>query len=189
MDHALLKAPKLYALLLRIDQELAQQARADRCPRCGSRLDSARYPRKPRGLPPAVEADPDQRKRLSLCCDVCDKRVTPPSVRFFGRRVYSAPCFLLISALRGKPTARRLAGLHERYGVDRRTVRRWRRWWHEAFVATAFWRVQRGLVLPPVDESSLPGSLLERFAGEGSSALVAALRFLAPLTTASPAVG
>jgi len=110
-------------------------------------------------------------------------------VRFFGRRVYSAPCLLLISALRGKSTARRLAGLHERYGVDRRTVRRWRRWWREVFVATAFWRVQRGLVLPPVDESSLPGSLLERFAGEGSSALVAALRFLAPLTTASPAVG
>jgi len=115
--------------------------------------------------------------------------VLPPSVRFFGRRVYFAPCFLLISALRGKPTARRLAGLRERYGVDRRTVRRWRRWWHEVFPMTAFWRVQRGRVLPPVEEATLPSSLLERFAGSSSSTLAAALRFLSPLTTASMAVG
>jgi len=189
MNRALLNDAKLYDLLLEVDRELADQARAERCPRCGNRLDSARFPRKPRGLPPSVEADPDQKKRLSLCCAACDKRVTPPSVRFFGRRVYFAPCFLTISALRGKLTARRLARLRKRYGVDRRTVRRWRRWWHDAFPTTAFWRVQRGRVLPPAHESALPASLLERFAGTGSAPLIAALRFLSPLTTTSIAVG
>ena len=189
MNRAPLNDVKLYALLLRIDQEFALRARDARCPLCGGRLDSARYPRKPRGLPPVVESNPDQRKRLSLCCCACRRRMNPPSVRFFGRRVYSAPCFLTISALRGKLTARRLARLRERYGVDRRTVRRWRRWWHDVFPATAFWAVQRGRVLPPADESALPGSLLERFAGGSSSALAAALRFLSPLTTASMAVG
>ncbi len=182
MNCALLKDVTLYALLLRIDQDLAAEVRASGCPRCSDRLHSARYPRKPRGLPPAVEADPEQRYRLCLCCCNCRKRVAPPSVRFFGRRVYVAPCLLLISALRGKLTTRRLAGLRERYGVDRRTVRRWRRWWHDVFPWTAFWRVQRGRLLPPADESALPASLLERFTGADSSALAAALRFLSPLT-------
>ena len=181
MNHALLRDEKLYALLLQVDRDLAAEARAERCPRCEGRMDSAVYPRKPRGAPPAVMADPEQTMRMSLCCDVCRNRVLPPSVRFLGRRLYFAPCVLLISALRGKLTVRRLEGLRERFGVDRRTVRRWQYWWRELFPATAFWRVQRGLVLPPADEAALPGSLLERFVGADS--LVAALRFLSPLTT------
>ena len=126
-------------------------------------------------------ADPEQAKRLSLCCDVCRTRVLPPSVRFFGRRVYFAPCFLLISAVCGKLTVGRLAELRELYGMDRRTVRRWQHWWRQLFPATSFWRLARGRIVPPVDEAALPGSLLERFAGADS--LVAVLRFLSPLTT------
>lgn len=180
MHHVPRQDKKLYDLLLQVDRDLAAAARAAACPRCGGRLDSARYRRKPRGAPPAVMADPEQSLRWSLCCDACKHRVAPPSVRFFGRRVYFAPCFLLISALRGKLTVRRLAQLRARYGVDRRTLRRWQQWWRQVFPATAFWRLQRGRVLPPVDEAALPGSLLERFDG----ALLAALRFLLPLTTA-----
>ena len=186
MNHSLLRDKKLYDLLLQVDRELAADARAAACPCCSGRLDSALYRRKPRGLPPAVAADPDHSKRWSLCCDACNRRVTPPSVRFFGRRVYIAPCFLLISTLQGKLTVRRLAWLHERYGMDRRTIRRWQRWWRELFPLTAFWRIARGRVQPPADESSFPGSLLKRFIG--TDPLVAVLRFLLPLTTASKVV-
>ena len=183
MNDAVLRDEKLYDLLLQVDRDLAAAARAECCPRCRGRLDSARYPRKPRGAPPAVMADPEQAMRLSLCCDACRHRVMPPSVRFFGRRLYFAPCFLLISALDGKLTLRRLAELRERYGVDRRTVRRWQHWWRQLFPATSFWRLARGRLLPPVDEAALPGSLLERFAGADS--LVAVLKFLSPLTTSA----
>jgi hypothetical protein len=42
---------RLYALLLRIDQDLAGSAQAVGCGRCGGRLDRADYARKPRGVP------------------------------------------------------------------------------------------------------------------------------------------
>ena len=37
-------------------------------------------------------------------------------------------------------------------------------------------------VVPPIDITALPVSLLERFAGEVSGQLIALLRFLGPLT-------
>ena len=43
----------------------------------------------------------------------------------------------------------------------------------------------RGHFAPPVPASTLPGSLLQRFAGEGPAPLVALLRFVAPTTTTS----
>lgn len=50
MCHILLNDPKFFALLLRIDCELAQQCQAAGCP-CGGTLHQANYPRKPRGCP------------------------------------------------------------------------------------------------------------------------------------------
>lgn len=47
MCHAILQDPKLYCLLLFIDEDLAAQARAAGCA-CGGVLHGARYPRKPR---------------------------------------------------------------------------------------------------------------------------------------------
>ncbi len=83
----LLGDARLYDMLQRIDEDLAGQARAAGC-RCGGRLDSARYRRKPRGGPAGLSASYEQ--RLSFCCaaEGCRKRTTPPSVRFLGRKVY-----------------------------------------------------------------------------------------------------
>ena len=171
---------RVWEHLLRIDQELAAVARREGCLRCGGRLDSARYPRKPRGCP--IDLDARYECRLGLCCDACRKRAKPPSVLFLGRRVYFGAAIVL-SVMDKALTAERLAKLKQLLGVDRRTVRRWQRWWREIFPHTALWSVERGRLLPLVDQSALPGSLLERFSGGLHEQLISVLRFISPLTS------
>jgi len=182
VDDELFTDTQLYKHLLAIDRELAGRARCAGCQRCGGRLDSATYPRKPRETPAHTLGDPYWR-RLSFCCARCRKRVTPPSVRFLGRRVYSGAVVVLacVKAL----TATRVAELKALLGVDRRTLRRWRRWWREAFVHGPGWQIAKARFSPPLDQNRLPGALLERFAAALEPPLVAALRFLAPFTTPS----
>jgi hypothetical protein len=100
--------------------------------------------------------------------------------------VYWAAVVVLVSAMANGITAGRAARLREWVGVSTRTLRRWRAWWLGVFVASPFWREARGRLAPPVDEGSLPASLLERFqAADECGRLALALRFLAPLTTRS----
>ena len=127
-----------------------------------------------------LELGPEHRQRLSFCCAVCRSRTTPPSVRFFGRRVYVFPLVVLLTALSAGTTDRRLALLRREFGVDRRTLERWRRWWREVFPATRFWKVARARFSPPVVGGDLR-SLIARFAA-GLEGLLALLRFLAPLS-------
>jgi len=181
--HLLLRDARLYKHLLRIDRDLANKEKMDGCPQCGERLDVADYPRKPRGGPVTLPAGYD--RRFSFCCDVCRCRVTPPSVRFFGRRVYLAPVFLLVSAMQGALTASRLRRIKELFGADRRTVVRWRKWWREFFPTTGFWRAMAGRFVPTIELTELTGSLIKRFSGSTHERLVAALEFLSPLSTRS----
>jgi hypothetical protein len=80
-----------------------------------------------------------------------------------------------------------VARLRDLLGVSADTLRRWHRWWRDAFVRTACWKAGRGRFTPAVDEADLPRDLLVRFAGEASTALIGLLRFLSPLTTTSAA--
>ena len=181
----LLQDSRLYEYLLKIDQELARQIQADGCP-CGGRLDRADYPRKPRGGPPDLGREYE--RRLSFCCarEGCRRRRTPPSVRFFGPKVYLGAVVLLVSAMKEGLTDKRVVRLRELFGVSRRTLRRWRRWWLQEFPASRLWARKRGDFMPPVDKQDLPASFLERFLGdEARSRVIQALRFLAPLTTRS----
>lgn len=183
MDLSILADPRLHELLLLIDQDLAEAVRAGGCP-CGGRLHRADYQRKPRGM--AVEPGRVYARRLSWCCGACRRRRTPPSVRFFGRRVYLAAVVVVVSALAQGLTQSRMEWLRQRVGVGLRTVGRWRAWWREVFVATRFWKAARALIQPPVDTERLPVSLLERFAGGDPVArLGRVLRFVSPLTTSS----
>jgi hypothetical protein len=93
---------------------------------------------------------------------------------------------VLVSALRCGATPRRLQYLEDLVGVSRRTILRWRQWWTEKFPETSFWRVAASTLMPPLERSQLPGSLLERFAGDPSDRLLALLRYLKPISTASP---
>lgn len=183
---ALLRDVRLFRLLVALDREVAHTFRQDACRRCGGRLDQSTFERKPRGLP-SVQLKEDYSFRESYCCRDCRLRHTPPSLRFLGRRLYVGAIVVLVSAMVGGITEKRAAELRKMVGVSMRTLRRWRTWWRETFIATSFWRGARGqLTPPPPDPRKLPASLLERFAGpQPRDRLVACLRFLAPITSRS----
>lgn len=177
-QNALLNA-NFYAFLHWIDKDLAAKTQAGGCRQCRSTLHKNRFPRKPRGAPAGV-VDPF---RLSLTCSKCNKRDTPPSVRWLGPKVYLAAIVVLASALRAGLTDRRTAHLIECINVPKRTIERWRTWWLRDFAESAFWKNARARLIPPVAAAALPASLLERFGGPDlSSQLVAMLRFLTPLS-------
>jgi len=189
--HKFLHDASLYEFLLFIDTDLARTARAGGC-RCGGRLHSARYRRKPRGGP--GEVDPEAEIRASFCCAVegCRKRATPVSVRFLGRRVYWGAVVVLGTAMVHGVSPRRATQLRQLLGVSARALERWRRWWRESFIETSLWRSMGGRFVPPLDLGALPASLLERFcpgSGDLRSKLIATLRFLTPLTTSSSGNG
>jgi len=162
MDHRLLQQVIFWTGLLSLDQELAEEVRLGGCS-CGGVLHRADFPRKPRGGPP--DLPPEYGYRISLCCnrEGCRKRVTPPSVRFLGRKVYLHAVIILVAALRQGATPRRVRLLAELLEIDRRTIARWQVFWQEQFPQTAFWKVARGFLLPLVDAATLPLELLRRF--------------------------
>lgn len=169
---------RAYRAQMLIDYDLAARTQAAGCRHCGGSLHLDGWLRKPRGL--GFDPTPQERTRLGLSCSRCKRRTTPPSVRFFGRKVYVAPLFLVISALQRRRRTRQLCEL---LGVDRRTVSRWRQWWHEAFVTTAVWTALRGQLRPTSDPP--PRSLVQAFGGWSWNAVHACLRALCPLTTAT----
>ena len=185
MDHRLLQQVTFWTALFSLDQELAAKVRQAGCS-CGGVLHRADFPRKPRGGPPDLPAE--YCYRFSFCCnrEGCRKRVTPPSVRFLGRKVYLHAVIILVAALRQGATPRRVQLLSELFEVDRRTIARWQVFWQEQFPRTAFWRVARGFLLPLVDAASLPLKLLRRFLhghdSDPTSGWKGLLGFLSPIT-------
>ena len=132
MYHDLPSTASFWSFLLAVDEDLAETVRNRGC-RCGGRLHSADYLRKPRGF--AVRLPQLQCFRSSFCCDRdgCRKRATPPSTRFLGRKVYAGVIVILISAMRQGPTPRRVRELSERFGADLTTITRW-----QTFCANTF---------------------------------------------------
>jgi len=179
---SLLADTTFHNLLLAFDADLAETARAGRCPICGGVLHSAKFVRKPRGR--ACKLGPEHNLRFSFCCavDGCRKRETPPSLRFLGRKVHLAVVVVLIAIMRHGATVSRVAALTAEIGADRRTIERWRQWWRDSFTATPFWQAARAALMPPVEPGRLPASLLGRFAGTDADRMIALLRFIAPIT-------
>jgi hypothetical protein len=180
--HTSARNPDFYRLLLRIDQDFAEQTRSQRCGRCRGVLHSARYRRKPRGLTRKARAECGD-FRYSFCCAECRRRTTPFSVRFLGRRVYVAAIMVAVSATRA--SAGTAAAIHrlDELGVPRATIAQWRHWWQTDFVSTPFWTLGRAAFVPPVETVQAPASLLERFAAAlQPEPLLCLLRWLSPLT-------
>lgn len=182
MYQSVLQDARFFELLVRFDDDLAAEVRGSGCA-CGGVLHSARYPRKPRGGPGALVQE--RVMRASFCCaeEGCRRRVTPPSLRFLGRKVFFGVVVLLIPILREGPTPERVRRLEARFGVSRRTLYRWRRWWQETVPRSRWWQQQRGLFAAVVDGEKLPGSLLAAFGDIEPIAdrVVAALKLLASL--------
>ena len=116
--------------------------------------------------------------------------MTPPSVRFLGRKVYLGAVVILISPGapgRQGPTPRRVQELSTLFGVDRATVARWQAFWRDYIPQTPFWKLARGRVVPVVEIVVLPLSLLEAFhhTKDPCQDWGHLLRFLSPLTVPS----
>ena len=186
MYATLLADSRFHDLLLTCDRDLAEGCRAEGCERCGGRLHSARYPRKPRGRSRMLSGQlgPEHDQRFSFCCavDGCRSRETPPSLRFLGRKVHVGVIVVLIAMLQHGATDARMQRLSEVVSIDRRTIARWRMWWRETFTATPFWQIARARFMPPIDQRRLPATLIERFTGDVREQLIALLRFISPIT-------
>jgi hypothetical protein len=167
------------AALLELDREFAREAKQRGCPRCEGVLDIANYWRKPRGGP--FPLHDEHGRRLSLCCrrEGCRLRVTPPSVRFVGRRVYLSVVVLLCGVLLQGPTAWRLDALRRVVGADRRTLERWRRWWVERIGSSRVFEIGRADFMPAPEAACLPLSLLDSFVGTACERALHALSWLA----------
>ena len=182
MYQSLLRDSRFVDLLLTLDKELAGEARRAGCA-CGGVLHGAAYERKPRGGPAGLTRA--SAIRFSFCCatEGCRRRMTPPSLRFLGRKVFFGMLVLLLPVLRDGPTPERLNRLCETFAVSVRTVRRWCRFWRETFVTSRVWQAVRGRFAAPVRAEAMPGSLLGAFSeiGDPESRVVAVLRLVSPI--------
>jgi len=185
MHGSLLRDVAFWWFLLDIDREFAQSARENGCS-CGGHLHASNYFRNPRGGPDGLPKECCL--RLSLCCgrEGCRKRLTPPSVRFLGAKVYLLSVIFLAAAMRQGPSPRAMRELGTLFGADRRTIARWQVLWQEHFPQTRFWRVERACFVPALDVASLPQALLQAFftSRNPRDDWERLLRFLAPITIA-----
>jgi hypothetical protein len=166
----LLHSGSFWSLLLSIDEDLAERTRQKACS-CGGRLHSANYPRAARGG--LVDLPEGYRRRFSFCCDRdgCRKRVTPPSVRFLGRKLYLGAVVILISAMRQGPTPRRVRELSRLFDVDGATIARWQTFWRDHFSRTSFWKIAGASLVPVVEIASVPLSILEASSAPTTNAM------------------
>jgi hypothetical protein len=152
--------------LRQFDYELFLRVKAKGCSHCKGILDISHIPRKPRGLGEHEET------RFSLCCrnEGCRRRHTPPSLRFFGRRVY--PAFVFILALDF------YVQLGLRCQISRQTLARWRAFWKNFLLETgAFMKWARGFLQPGWAVGSSPASVVEAFGFPKPHSWVTILKF------------
>lgn len=109
--------------------------------------------------------------------------MTPPSVRFLGRKVYLGAVVVLIAAMRQGPTPRRVREISKLIGADRTTIARWQVFWQEHFPQTTFWKVARARLVPVFEIVAYPLSIVEAFVGnDDHHGWENLLRFLSPIS-------
>ena len=184
MYHKFLQDREFFERLLGIDRQMAAEVQASGCG-CGGRLDRASYRRKVRGLPKGLGPEHEIRESFCCCKEGCRKRATPTSVRFLGRRVYVSVAVVIVAAVEGGVTKRRVEQLQDlmRCPLDRRTVERWVVWWREMLPRTRLWQETRRKLRAPVNLKRIPLSLLEAFEGKDPEGrLIGLLRLLSPIS-------
>jgi hypothetical protein len=154
--------------LRELDRELFLRLKGKRCPHCGSPLDTSNYPRKTRGMGDADEC------RYSLCCrrEGCRSRLTPPSLRFLGRKVHAAWRVVMVQAFR------EVLGIEP--VIARQTLSRWRNFWLTTLREDApFMRWARGSGLLPLSVGDSPSccTILRALGFPGRESWLTCLRF------------
>ena len=163
MSHTLLPDTSFYLFLLKNDKDTALEIKAVSCPFCSGPLDHASYERKPRNTPAGL---PDEFNTVfSLCCrrDGCRKRITPPSLRFFGRRVYLLFIMIKSCADCGRNPSGLIATKARLWGMSRQALKRWYEFWQNTFSLSGFWRFSKGLLPINSGDLPLPEHLLQSF--------------------------
>lgn len=175
---------EFFEALTAIDAAITARVGSEGCRFCGGPLHRGDYARKPRGGLVAAAAEAFAR-RFSLCCgrEGCRRRATPPSVRFLGRRVYVGAVVVVASVVALAQKAAR--EIRRTTGIPARTTRRWLHWWRGPFVATAVFMEICGRLVPAVERTLLPTSVLERMNALPPVRVQKLLAWLAPLTTTS----
>lgn len=173
---------KFFQFLFTLDEDLAEESRKGGCLICHGPLHQAHYRRKPRGW--GLEPDEGIDRRFSFCCYLCRRRLTPPSFRFLGRKVYVGVVMVLVSALLGDASPRRRHRLRSLCGVADRTLVRWRTWWAEVFTQGDVWQGCSAAVrLDGSPAVPIPLRLLRGFRRASlTETLAGVLRHLLPLT-------
>lgn len=173
-----------HVLLNKIDQELANNCMCQGCPNCKGVLDRSDYPRSPLGV--TLDFRQYYNHRISFCCRDCRRRVTPTSVRFFGRLWHPAPFFMLISVLNLGISQLRLTQIKKYMGlvVSLSTWRRWRRWWRDVFIKTQFWEQVKGLLppTPSIMQGPYPRVFLDVLQGTIEAKIILLLRLFMPIS-------
>lgn len=187
MWHGIWPDVKFFLTLFEADKAIVEQVQAAGCP-CGGRLHRADYMRKPRGF--MANVDPAHCRRFSLCCsrEGCRTRTCPPSLRFLSRKVYVAILIVLscIAHCQERITmeaSRAATNIGQIFDVPRRTLARWSTYFTTILPALVGFRAEEGRFLPPLDESLLPLTLLERFSGGLHDQLMQTLWFVAHVTS------
>jgi len=154
VSHRTSSESSLWARLFYIDQQKADQVRAEGCQHCQNGvLHAAHYPRKPRGEDRQI-LEPEYAWRFSFCCSQCRKRTTPESVRFLGRKVYLGATIAQLSAQTEGLEKDQRAELIERLEVPQQTLHRWRHWWQKKLPASTLWRSLAGRFSPCINTGS-----------------------------------
>lgn len=150
-----------------LDHDLFLKLKAKGCPHCGHPLDTSNYRRKTRG------PGENENLRLSLCCrrEGCRKRLTPPSLRFFDRKIYSR--WVVVMAI---DFGDRLGLLQK---IPRQTLVRWRSFWKIQLAETSpFMKWARGFLPPGWPVTDRPASVIAAFEFTATASWVSILRFL-----------
>lgn len=154
-----------FKTLCEIDYENILTIKALLCPYCGGKLDTANYPRKPRG------AGELETIRYSLCCrnDGCRHRVTPPSLRFLGRKVYSICVVILVEFVDKLVLSSRIA---------RKTLARWYKFWGNRLASDhPFMRLSKSFLPSEFQSNGLPSSILDVFEFRNRESWIPILKF------------
>jgi hypothetical protein len=158
MYHSSLIISSFWKTFPTLDTKIAQEfIKTAQCKKCGCCIFyQSDYPRKPRGFPEEIEKNiPDIffSIRISYRCSNCRKRITPPSIRYLGRKIYISVLILLASRLieQGREaegigiTLKAIKAILEDF-VPARTVNRWLTWWQESVWQSPIWKANQGLL-------------------------------------------
>ena len=167
--------------LLEIDQRIAKNTQNGDCLICRSPLHVANFPRKVRSG--AFDFGTEHDIRFSFCCAKCRKRHTPPSLRFFGRCIYTSAvviAFALIFAVIEK----KLSLIAKMLGPNRRTLKRW----HEKLEnlpKTKIGRLLQARFCEPVTTDTLAQFIINGPSSEMAARLIKICKALAHLSGSS----